>query len=109
MSWIIDLPITKPLSLNDREHWAVKAKRTREVREHVAHVARAAGIPQLNRPRVTLHYSPRDKRRREIDAINWRLDMEQDRRQSSSNVHVLTTWERNAKWQKARRRAGGAK
>ena len=69
MSWIIELPITRPLSLNDREHWAVKAKRTREVRGHVAHVARAAGIPQLNRPRATLHYSPRDKRRRDVENL----------------------------------------
>lgn len=65
MSWTITLPITKPLSLNDREHWAVKAQRTRKIREHVAATASVFGIPQLDHPRVVLHYQPRDKRRRD--------------------------------------------
>jgi crossover junction endodeoxyribonuclease RusA len=53
--------------MNDREHWRVKAQRVAEVREAVAYLARAEGIPQLDRPRVTLHYSPRDKRRRDAE------------------------------------------
>ena len=69
MSWILDLPITTPLSMNDREHWAKKAKRVREVRESVATQSRAEGIPQLRHPRVTLHYSPRDKRRRDVENL----------------------------------------
>lgn len=68
-SWTLTLPITRPLSMNDREHWAVKAKRVREVREAVATLARKEGIPQLTRMAVELHYSPRDKRRRDAENL----------------------------------------
>lgn len=69
MSWTIDLPTSTPLNLNDREHWRVKAQRVAEVREAVAYLARAEGIPQLDHPRVTLHYSPRDNRRRDVENL----------------------------------------
>jgi len=69
MSWTLTLPITSPLSMNDREHWAKKAQRVRTVRESVATLARAEGIPQLWHPRVTLHYEPRDKRRRDVENL----------------------------------------
>jgi len=69
MSWTLTLPITAPLSMNDREHWAKKAQRVRTVRESVAQLARAEGIPQLWHPRVTLHYEPRDKRRRDVENL----------------------------------------
>ena len=68
MSWIIELPVTRPLSLNDREHWATKARRVRELRDAVTTLARAAGIPHMTRAGIELNYSPRDRRRR--DALN---------------------------------------
>ena len=69
MSWTLTLPTSRPLSMNDREHWRVKAQRVAEVREAVAYLARAEGIPQLKHPRVTLHYSPRDSRRRDVENL----------------------------------------
>lgn len=63
--WRIDLPFTKPLSLNGREHWRVKAKRVSEVRKATALLTRSANVPALNRISVELHYAPRDKRRRD--------------------------------------------
>lgn len=69
MTWRLDLPISTPLSMNDREHWAVKARRVREVREAVATLARSQGIPQLDHPHVVLHYSPKDKRRRDAENL----------------------------------------
>ena len=69
MTWRIDLPVTRPLSMNDREHWATKARRVREIREWTAREARTQGIPQLDHPRVILHYSPRDKRRRDVENL----------------------------------------
>lgn len=53
------------MNLNHREHWAVKAKRVKEVRQATALLARQAGVPRLNRITVELHYCPRDKRRRD--------------------------------------------
>ena len=66
--WMFDLPITKPLSLNGREHWRKKAHATKEVRASARVLAKHVGIPPLPRVSIELHYAPRDKRRR--DAIN---------------------------------------
>lgn len=63
--WTIDLPISRPLSLNGREHWRVKAKRVAEVRQAAAVATRQANVPQLEHISVVLHYVPRDKRRRD--------------------------------------------
>lgn len=63
--WTIELPMTKPLSLNGREHWRVKAKRVSEVRQMSALLTRAKNIPPLEHITVELHYRPRDKRRRD--------------------------------------------
>lgn len=57
--------MTRPLNLNHREHWAVKAKRVREVREMARQLAIANGVPSLRKISVELHYCPRDKRRRD--------------------------------------------
>lgn len=62
----IDLSFTKPpLSMNDRMHWAAKAKITKTIRHEVATRARAANIGPQDHITVTLHYQPRDKRRRD--------------------------------------------
>ena len=57
--------MTKPLSLNGREHWRVKALRVKEVRNAAALLTRAAAVPALQHISVELHYTPRDKRRRD--------------------------------------------
>lgn len=70
MSWSLRLPYsTPPLSLNDRRHWAAKARITREVRHATAVHAREQRIPRLEHARVQLLYIPRDKRRRDADNL----------------------------------------
>ncbi len=68
--WTIPLPYTSiPISLNDRDHWAVKARKVREVRDAVTWIARAGRFPKgLSHMTVQLHYTPAQKRRR--DQIN---------------------------------------
>lgn len=69
MEWILELPYrTPPLSLNDRHHWSVAARKKAEVREATFWLAKAQKIPVLQRPTVVLHYSPRNRGRR--DAVN---------------------------------------
>jgi len=61
----IDLPWKKPpLSMNDKGmHWAVKARKIREVRDTATWLARQARIAACGRIRVQLHYRPATKRR----------------------------------------------
>lgn len=54
-----------PLSLNARMHHMVKAKKTREVRDMAAMMTRAAKVPACRKIRVTLVYTPKDRRRRD--------------------------------------------
>jgi crossover junction endodeoxyribonuclease RusA len=68
-SWTLPLHITAPLSMNGREHWRVKAKKVRDVRNHAALVAAASDIPELTGFTVELHYAPRDKRRRDPENL----------------------------------------
>lgn len=63
--WRIDLPMTTPLSLNDRAHHMVKARRVAHVRFLTRTLVRAAKIPPLERVAIELHYCPRDHRRRD--------------------------------------------
>lgn len=64
-TWAFTLPITKPLSMNDRQHWTVKARVVEELRNASMILARAAKIPKCQKVRVTLIYEPRDQRRRD--------------------------------------------
>lgn len=67
MTYRIDLPwTTPPLSANQRMHWAQRANVTRDVRQVACLLAR--NVPRADRLVVTLHYRPRDIRRR--DSIN---------------------------------------
>jgi crossover junction endodeoxyribonuclease RusA len=61
----IDLPWSRPpLSLNDKGmHWAVKARKIREVREAGALLVRAAHIGHCGRVQVRMHYQPAANRR----------------------------------------------
>lgn len=56
---------TAPLTLNQRLHWAEKARRTRIVRDAVAWRARAAKIGRREHVVVQLHYVPPDRRQRD--------------------------------------------
>jgi len=69
MTWTLILPLTRPLSLNDRTHYMVKAKQVSSLRRAVHVLARAQNIPHLEKAHVTLHYQPRDKRRRDSDSL----------------------------------------
>lgn len=64
-SWTITLPITRPLSLNDRANRWARARDVKQLRADVRVLARAAKIPALSRISVALHYAPKDRRRRD--------------------------------------------
>lgn len=64
--WTLQLPWkSPPLTLNQRMHWAVKARLTKEVRL-IAKV-KARGIPDIERCSVELVWFVTDKRRRDAD------------------------------------------
>jgi crossover junction endodeoxyribonuclease RusA len=66
----IVLPYTKPpLSLNQRLHWAVKAKLVKEVRTATAQLAKQAKIPPLEAVEITLIYTPKTARKRDTDNL----------------------------------------
>lgn len=66
----IRLPWTRPpLSLNDRGHWAARARRIKEVRAVAAALTRAQHIPAAAKVAVHLDYVPRDRRRRDEDNL----------------------------------------
>lgn len=71
MTYVLELPWqTPPLSLNDRKHWAVKARDTAAVRTTVTLLLRQAKVPALRTPvDVELRYTPRDNRRRDRDNL----------------------------------------
>lgn len=64
-SWLLELPQTKPMSLNDRDHWAVKGKKTAEYVDTTILLCRQQRIPGLQRASVLLAYGPRDRRTRD--------------------------------------------
>lgn len=63
--WTLELPFTKPMSLNDRAHWRVKARITKEWREAAHVLARAQRIPACERVHIQLFYVPADRRPRD--------------------------------------------
>ena len=66
----IMLPYTKPpLSLNQRLHWAVKAKLVKEVRTTTARLAEQLQIPPLEAVEITLIYTPKTARKRDTDNL----------------------------------------
>ena len=67
--WIFDLPITKPLSLNSRQHYMVKAREVAALRAAAGWAARAARIPPLDFAEVELHYAPKTQRVRDVDNL----------------------------------------
>jgi len=68
MTHHIPLPWPKPpLSMNDRDHWAVKARKVREVRSIVAALITQARIPAMDTAEVTLHWRVPDWKHRDVD------------------------------------------
>lgn len=66
----LDLPHGRPpLTLNQRLHWAARSRTTRELRQTVTWLAKAAQIPAAEHVTVTLHYAPGDNRRRDDDNL----------------------------------------
>jgi crossover junction endodeoxyribonuclease RusA len=68
IEWRIDLPLTRPLSMNDREHHMVKARRVASLRRVVRTLVSTKQVPAYPKIEIELHYTPRDARRR--DATN---------------------------------------
>ena len=67
-SKIILLPWNKPLlNLNQKQHWAVKARNTKTVRDVTALLCR--DLAKADKIRVRLLYVPRDNRRRDTDNL----------------------------------------
>ncbi|WP_205915207.1 hypothetical protein [Prescottella equi] len=68
---ILELPWTKPpMSMNDRMHWAQKAKLTKRIRAEAGILACRNCLPTgLDHVTVALVYRPRDGRRRDADNL----------------------------------------
>ena len=64
-TWRLDLPISRPLSLNARPHWSAKQREVRAIRSTAETIARLYRVPRLGRVAIELHYCPRDRRRRD--------------------------------------------
>lgn len=58
-----------PLNMNDRHHWARKARLVAEVRETAGWAVRAANIGRHQRVKIELHYQPRTVRGRDSDNL----------------------------------------
>lgn len=58
-----------PLSANQRLHWSVRHRLTREIRTTVGWLAKAAQIPPATHVTVTLVWAPGDRRRRDPDNL----------------------------------------
>jgi crossover junction endodeoxyribonuclease RusA len=67
--WTLDLKRSRPMNLNERTHWRVKAIEVENLRRTAALACRAAKIPPLPKVEIELHYQPRDKRRRDPQNI----------------------------------------
>ena len=67
----IQLPWTKPpMSMNDRQHYMVRARLTKSIRTKARTLARASRLPVgLAHVDVALAYRPRDRRRRDTDNL----------------------------------------
>lgn len=76
--WTFELPFHKPLSMNDRMHWAEKAELTKAYRDAANMLARQARIPACEKIRVTLIYEPRSAGRRDPINLSATLKAVQD-------------------------------
>lgn len=67
-SWTLHLPMTRPLSLNDRQNRWAHNRDVQQVKNDTILLSRHHRVPRLQRASVVLHYAPPDRRRR--DALN---------------------------------------
>lgn len=67
VEWRIDLPLTKPLSLNDRTHWRARAAANKSLRRATMLLARSKQLPHCAQISVELHWVPNTARRRDTD------------------------------------------
>lgn len=57
-TWTFQLPIEKPLSMNDRLHWAEKARQTKTIRDAVVVLCLQKRIPKCQKISVHLIWYP---------------------------------------------------
>lgn len=69
MTWRMELPLTRPLSLNDRKSRWSEASAVAQLRGDVHVLARHAKIPPCGRIHVQLHYVPPSAGRRDRDNL----------------------------------------
>lgn len=65
MVWVLDIPPGDLLNANERVHWAVRARRTRDLKRDAYVVAMSRGVPRMDRIRVVGVVHPPDRRRRD--------------------------------------------
>lgn len=66
----IEFSFTKPpLTANQRHHWATRARLTKQIRRETYIRAKAMRLPHTTHATITLHYQPRDNRRRDADNL----------------------------------------
>jgi crossover junction endodeoxyribonuclease RusA len=66
-TWRVEFPAGIPLlNANRRQHWAVKARITRDLRQVAFVCARRDRVPALSRAHIVVEYCPPDRRRRDV-------------------------------------------
>ena len=65
--WLLFTGLDVPLSLNDRLHWAAKARATKSIRTCVALDAKAQKVGSHDHVHVQLEWTPRVNRTRDVD------------------------------------------
>jgi crossover junction endodeoxyribonuclease RusA len=71
LSWVIEYPsgFRRPMTLNDRMHWAVRHARVNAWKHVTVALARKHRLPALARFTVVLHFAPDVNRRRDVDNL----------------------------------------
>ena len=71
MAVIVELPYARPpLTPNQRLHWAVRARLTREIRSAATVCAKASKVAPLGRSAITTVWFVPDKRRRDAGSLS---------------------------------------
>lgn len=68
-SWVLDLPDQPYVSLNSRDHWAVKNRKAQAWRTATRLLALEAKVPPLASIAVRLDYWPKEHRQRDRDNL----------------------------------------
>ena len=66
---VIRLAASDVLNLNDREHWRLRANKSKYIRQLAEQIARASRAPHLKRALLTVEIAFPDRKRR--DSHNW--------------------------------------